>query len=98
MTVVAFDALAGENVHASAPELPAATPTKTPLFARLFSALFTDALNPPPSDKFATAGLVWFAATQSIPAITDDQLPEPAQFSTLTPYRLTSLATPYVSA
>ena len=46
---------------------------------------------------FATAGCPgwWCDVTQSMPAITPEKLPLPAQLSTLTAISLTPLATPY---
>jgi hypothetical protein len=58
ITLVTFDALAGEKLQAFALEFPAATATKTPAFERLFAAEFRLDENPPPSDMFATAGLM----------------------------------------
>src|SRR5438046_10714710 len=46
----------------------------------------------------ATAGLAWFAVTQSTPAITSELRPMPAQVSTRTPWSDTAFATPYVAA
>src|SRR5690606_16854362 len=88
------EALAGEKLHALALELPDATATNTPELASRFRALLTALLKPPPSDMFATAGLMWLAATQSMPAMTEELLPDPAQLSTFTPYSRTCLATP----
>src|SRR5690349_17936435 len=50
---------------------------------------------PPPSDMLATAGLTWFAVTQSIPPTTPAVVPEPEQFSTLTATTLAAFARPY---
>src|SRR5688572_20558671 len=58
ITLVTADALAGEKLQALALELPAATATKTPALARLFTAALTLDEKPPPSDMLATAGLM----------------------------------------
>src|SRR5687767_10230815 len=50
----------------------------------------------PPRDMFATAGFWALLATQSIPAMTPDQEPDPAQSSTRTGTSVTCLATPHV--
>src|ERR1041384_6441125 len=52
-------------------------------------------LAPPPRLMLATAGLRWFAVTQSTPATTWATVPEPEQLSTRTAYNCTPLATPY---
>ena len=96
ITLVTADALAGEKLQEFALEFPAATATKTPAFARLLTAAFTLVEKPPPSDMFATAGLMWFVRTQSTPAMIPLQVPEPEQFRTRTPRSNAPLATPYV--
>jgi len=89
-------ARAGENPQASRLLLPAATITGTPALKSLVTALSTVVLAVAPSDILATAGLIWFAATQSIPAITPLVVPEPALSSTLTETRFTPFAIPKV--
>jgi hypothetical protein len=44
----------------------------------------------------ATAGLTWFARTQSTPAMTPELLPEPVQPSTRTGWTVALSAMPYV--
>src|SRR6266571_3461828 len=85
---------AGDELHASALSFPAATARNTPEFQRFVTAVLSAAELPPPSDMLATAGLSWFAVTQSTPAITSELRPMPAQLSTRTPCRDTPLATP----
>src|SRR5688572_2046654 len=89
---------AGDELQASALSFPAATARNTPEFQRLVTAVLSAADVPPPSDMFATAGLAWFAVTQSTPAMTSDVKPVPAQLRTRTPCRKTPFATPYVAA
>jgi hypothetical protein len=48
----------------------------------------------PPRLMLATAGLTWFAVTQSTPAITPEFVPEPWQLSTRTACSVTCFATP----
>src|SRR3989475_3756107 len=88
----------GDSVQASTLSFPAATARNTPEFQRLVTAWSSAGDLPPPSDIFATAGVTWFAVTQSTPAITSELRPMPAQPSTRTPCRETALATPYVAA
>ena len=85
---------AGDEPQASALSFPAATARKTPEFQRFVTAWSSAEDLPPPSDMLATAGLAWFAVTQSTPAITSELRPMPAQLSTRTPCRDTPLATP----
>ena len=68
-TANAAEALAGERVHASVLSFPAATATKTPELARLFTAVLSALDKIPPSDRFATAGLTRLSRTQSTPAM-----------------------------
>jgi len=75
-------------------ELPAATTVVTPAVTRFATAVFTDELLPPPRLMFATAGFAAFFATQSMPAMTPVQEPEPSQFSTRTGTSLEPLAMP----
>src|SRR5215213_1279031 len=93
--VMASGTRAGVVLHASW-AMPSAIIRPTASSTELFAA--------PPSDRFATAGarLVtggswWSAMTQSIPAMTPLQLPEPSQPRTRTATRRTPLATPYVA-
>ena len=74
--------------------LPAATAIVTPLLTAPATAAFTDEEKPPPSDMLATAGRSGLLATQSMPAITPLQLPEPLQSSTRTGVSVTCLAMP----
>ena len=78
-TVTALSVRAGDDVQASAVELPAATTTVTPSFTTARTASSTLAIAPPPRLMFATAGVpaAWLPAIQSRPAMTPDQLPEP---------------------
>ena len=58
-TVIAFGTRAGEDLHASCFEFPAATTTVTPSAMRLLTAVSNAKDAPPPKLMFATAGLVW---------------------------------------
>src|SRR6266550_6568482 len=69
-TVKTLGAPDGDSVQASTLSLPAATARNTPEFHRLVTAWSSAADLPPPSDRLATAGLAWFAVTQSTPAMT----------------------------
>ena len=71
----ALGALAGDAVQALTLSLPAETATNTPAALRLLTAVLADASIPPPSDMFATAGLMWFALTQSTPSMKSAQEP-----------------------
>src|SRR5262245_3345316 len=93
-TVIAFAARAGDVLQAFALLLPAATAIGTPEFARLFTAVSSAVEMPPPKLMLATAGLMWFAVTQSTPEITPEVEPEPLQSSTRTPRSNELLATP----
>src|SRR5436309_5104674 len=97
-TVKTLGAPDGDSVQASTLSFPAATARNTPEFRRFVTAWSSAADLPPPSDMFATAGLRWFALTQSTPAITSELSPRPAQLSTRTPCSETAFATPYVAA
>ena len=55
-TVIALGALDGDEEHASALELPAATTTEMPSATARSTALFKLGLKPPPMLMFATAG------------------------------------------
>ena len=92
--VIAFAARAGEELHAFALLLPAATATATPALLKLFTAVSTALEAPPPKLMFATAGAMKFCRTQSTPAITPEFDPEPLQSSTRTPLGSELLATP----
>src|SRR5881628_2183128 len=83
-TVKTLGAPDGDSVQASTLSFPAATARNTPEFQRLVTA-WSSAGDLPPRDMFATAGLTWFADTQSTPAITSELRPRPAQLSTRTP-------------
>src|SRR5262245_19674482 len=87
---------AGEVVHASALELPAAIAYETPELIEVLTAVSSDVLAPPPRLMFATDGATWFEVTQSTPAITPEFVPEPWQLRTRTACKVTDLATPYV--
>src|SRR5215204_2078471 len=65
--------------------------------ADILTASSTAWLAPPLRLMLATAGSVALAVTQSTPAMTPDQLPEPLQPSTFTPYRSAPRATPTTS-
>src|SRR5215213_1491748 len=107
--VMASGTRAGVVLHASwaTPAklpLPAAIAVEMPSAIIRPTASSTELFAAPPSDRLATAGarLVtggswWSAMTQSIPAITPLQLPEPSQPRTRTATRRTPLATPYVA-
>ena len=56
-TVIAFAARAGDELHAFALLLPAATAIATPEFERLFTAVSRELEAPPPRLILATAGL-----------------------------------------
>src|SRR6266704_3687116 len=89
---------AGEELHASALSVPAATARKTPEFQRFVTALLSAVELDTPSDMWAAAGLWWLYVTQSTPAITSQVKPTPAPLSPRTPGSETTLATPYVAA
>src|SRR6266566_4222008 len=91
-TVKTLGAPDGDSVQASTLSFP--TARNTPEFQRLVTAWSSAGDLPPPSDMFATAGLMWFADTQSTPAITSELRPMPAQLNTRTPWRDTPFATP----
>ena len=61
-----------------------------------FTAVSRLTLAGPPRLMFATAGLIALAATQLIPAITWEFVPEPPQSRTRTATRVTLFATPTV--
>src|SRR2546428_13448027 len=75
---------AGDELHASALSFPPATARNTPQFPRFVTAVLSAAELPPPSDTLATAGLSWFAVTQSTPPPTSEAKPTPAQPATRT--------------
>src|SRR5882724_7063685 len=76
-TVMAFAARAGEELHAFALLLPAATAMGTPALARLLTAVSRAVETPPPRLMLATAGAMWLFLTQSTPATTPEVEPEP---------------------
>ena len=93
-TVIAFAALAGDELHALALLFPAATAITTPAFERLLTAVSSALEAPPPRLMLATAGAMKFWRTQSTPAITPEVEPDPLQLSTRTPRGIELLATP----
>src|SRR5947208_6817557 len=93
-TVKTLGAPDGDSVQASTLSFPAATARNTPEFQRLVTAWSSADDLPPPSDMFATAGLTWFARTQSRPANTSEFRPMPAQLRTRTPCSETHFASP----
>jgi hypothetical protein len=83
--VMASATRAGEYLQASCAAALVAVAGRhrgaTPAAIMRRTASSTEVFAPPPSDMFATAGLTWFAVTQSIPAMTPLQVvPEPLQF------------------
>src|SRR3954464_14553580 len=93
-TVMALGTRLGEPLHALPLSLPAATAKVTPLAIAALTALSTAVEALPPRLMLATAGDAWLAATQLMPAITPEFVPEPEQLSTRTATRRTALATP----
>src|SRR3954464_2526106 len=94
-TVRAAGTRAGEVVQASALLLPAATAIVTLSAMTRWTAASTLLLTPPPRLMLATAGpLVWWATTQSRPAMMPDHVPEPSQPSTRTGTTVADFATP----
>lgn len=98
-TVTADTSLAGDAVQASAFALPAATTNVTPSATPRATASFMKFDLTPPRLMFATAGTpaAWFATIQSIPLMTPDMYPLPAQPRTRTGTSVAALATPYVA-
>ena len=104
-TVIADVAEAGDVSHASiAPVLfpfPAATTTTIPAATVLSTAVFNDALNPPPKLMLMTQGedavllvqtlMTWFIAAMIPPVV-----PYPVAFKTFAEHNLQLLETPYV--
>src|SRR5207253_9489863 len=86
----------GETLQASVLPLPAATVKTMPELTAPATASFSAFETPPPRERFATAGLTAFCATQLTPAMTADVEPEPLQSSTRTATSDTPFATPYV--
>ena len=88
---------AGEELQAFVFSLPAASAYVTPSAIELRTAWSSDDETPPPRLMLATAGApaTWLPVTQSMPAITPEFEPLPAQSRTRTATRLTPLATPY---
>ncbi len=68
--VIAVGVLDGDELHALAALLPAATAKTTPAAMEFVTAAFSADENDPPRLMLATAGLCAFAVTQSTPAIT----------------------------
>src|SRR5215813_8149604 len=95
-TVIALAARAGEEPHASALLLPAATAIGTPAFDKLLTAVSSALDAPPPRLMLATAGAMKLVRTQSTPDITPEVEPEPLQSSTRTPRGSELFATPVV--
>src|SRR5262245_57066743 len=95
-TVMASAARAGEVLHASLLSLPAAIAYTTPAATERRTASSSARSAPPPRLMLATAGFVWLAVTQSMPATTPAVEPEPEQLNTRTAYSITFLATPKV--
>src|SRR5262245_18528295 len=93
-TVIASATRAGVCWHALAFELPAESEYVTPEAIELRTALSVAVSGPPPRLMFATAGLIEFPVTQSIPAITCAKVPLPEQSRTRTATSETPLATP----
>ena len=83
-TVSALGTRAGELVHASTAELPAAATTVTPSLTRAWTAVSTMVLAVPPRLRLATAGVPawWCTATHSSAAMTSELKPDPAQSKT----------------
>src|SRR5687767_9075643 len=94
--VSALGALAGDCVQASIALLPAAMEYVIPAAIEAATAASRSGNELPPRLMLATAGNTAFAVTQSTPAITCVKEPKPAQSSTRTATRFTSLATPQV--
>lgn len=96
-TVTACATRLGDDLQASAFELPAATTTVTPSFTTATTAASKAALAPPPRLMLTTAGPeveVCCCTTQSSPAMTPEIVPEPAQLRTRTGTIVAFLATP----
>ena len=95
-TVMAEGALDGDELHASALLLPAATTMVMPSATARSTAALSDELNPPPKLMLATAGTpaVWCDTAQSMPATTPLIEPEPVQSRTRTGMSDASFATP----
>jgi hypothetical protein len=98
-TVIALVAEAGVVEQASLPEFPAATTMTTPTATALFTAMLTDSITTCASRlRFATALLgrnCDCCTTKSMPAITDETVPDPVLSKTLTEIKLAFLAIPY---
>ena len=94
--VVVTSAVFGFIAHLMGLALPAAIANVTPAAIALRTAVSSAVEAPPPRLMFATAGLTWFALTQSTPAITPELLPDPPQLSTRTANSLTLFATPWI--
>jgi hypothetical protein len=89
--------LAGEVVQASTFAFPAATTTVMPSAYARSIAEFKESLFVAPRLRFMTAGaVVWWLMAQSIPAMTPETEPAPAQSSTRTEISVAAGATPSV--
>ena len=95
-TVIASTVRAGDVLHAVTFALPAAMTKTTPRPIALRTAVSSEVLAEPPRLILATAGRTRFWATQLMPAMTPEVLPDPVQPSTRTACRVTPLATPKV--
>src|SRR5687768_7232341 len=82
--VSAFGVRAGEKLQASELLLPAAIAYVTPDAIDAVTASSTACEMPPPRLMFATAGCTAFAVTQSTPAMTPANVPDPVQPRTRT--------------
>ena len=83
-TVIAWLTRAGDCAQASPALFPAAATVVTPEATRDRTAVSSEADAAPPRLRLATAGELWFARTQSIPAITVLVEVEPVQPKTRT--------------
>ena len=97
-TVIAAGTRAGDRVHASTLSFPTTTETDTPAEIKLVTAASTASEVPSftPTLMFATAGLILWLCTQSIPQMRLESVPFPVQSNTRTGCRVTLSAAPYV--
>jgi hypothetical protein len=97
-TVIAFVAEAGDVKQAFAFEFPPATTMTTPAATALFTALLIDSITTGALRlRFATAPFRRGCPTsQTMPAITEDTVPDPEPSKTLTEIKLVFLAIPYL--
>src|SRR5262249_15512907 len=93
-TVIASGVRAGDVVHASTPEFPAATVVGMPAETARCTASSTVDVAPPPMLIVSTAGFFAFCTTQSIPATTVSHGAEPLQSNTRTATTDVPFATP----